>query len=112
MTNRQNFYWTTFEDTYYDEDTWQTVSLGTGPTCKLWITATYATGESQKSNVVEVNVYQLANGGTDDVKAVNTVNKQAPVELFNVAGRQVGKANGRHQLLIVRQGNEVRKVLK
>ena len=112
VTNRQNFYWTTFEDTYYDEDTWQTVSLGTGPTCKLWITATYATGESQKSNVVEVNIFNLANGGTDDVKAVNTVNKQAPVELFNVAGRQVGKANSRHQLLIVRQGNEVRKVLK
>lgn len=112
VTNRQNFYWTTFEDTYYDEDTWQTVSLGTGPTCKLWITATYATGESQKSNVVEVNIFNLANGGTDDVKAVNTVKEQAPVELFNVAGRLVGKANGRHQLILVRQGNEVRKVLK
>lgn len=111
VTNRQNFYWSTFEDTYYDEDTWQTVSLGTGPTCKIWITATYATGESQKSNIVEVNVYSLANGGDGTGVAAPKAANEAPVELFNLAGQRVGKAGGR-QVVIVRQGGEVKKVLK
>ena len=113
VTNRQNFYWTTFENTYYDEDTWQTVSLGNGPDVKMWITAIYASGESQKSNVVELNVYNLANGGSGetDVKAVKAATADAPVEIFNVAGQQIKKANGR-QLILIRQGNEVKKVLK
>ena len=113
VTNRQNFYWTTFENTYYDEDTWQTVSLGNGPDVKMWITAIYASGESQKSNVIELNVYNLANGGSGetDVKAVKAATADAPVEIFNVAGQQIKKANGR-QLILIRHGNEVKKVLK
>lgn len=109
VTNRNNFYWTTFEDSEYDEMTWETKSLGTGPDCKVWITAIYATGESQKSNVVEVNVYKLANG-VNSVKAVKTVN-DAPVEVYNLAGQRLTKA-GPRQVYVVRQGNNVRKVLK
>jgi hypothetical protein len=105
--SHSSFYWSTFQK--QDED-WQPAPEGFD--CKIWITAIYATGESKKSNVVEANIYQLANGGTDNVQAVKTVNEQAPIEWFNVGGRQVDKANGRHQLILVRQGNEVRKVLK
>ena len=112
VTDRQNFYWTTFEDTYYDPDTYETVSLGTGPTCKIWICAVYATGESQPSNAVEVNVYDLANGGDGTGVQNITVNgKPAQVEVYNLKGQRVQNANGR-QLYIVRQGNEVKKVVK
>ncbi len=109
ITNRNNFYWTTFEDYETDQDTWEQKSLGKGPTCKIWMTATYATGESQKSNVVEVNVYDLANGA-NAVSAVKTVNQEA-AEVYNLAGQRVGAANGR-QVYILREGNTVRKVIK
>ena len=108
----ERLYWTNFEDTYYDPDTYQTVSLGTGPTCLIWLTATYATGESQPSNKVEVNVYSLANGGDGTgVQNVTVNGKPAKVEVFNLKGQRVQNAAGR-QLYIVKQGNEVKKVLK
>ena len=109
ITNRNNFYWTTFEDYETNQDTWEQKSLGKGPTCKIWMTATYATGESQKSNVVEVNVYDLANGA-NAVSAVKTVSQEA-AEVYNLAGQRVGAANGR-QVYILREGNTVRKVIK
>ena len=107
----ERLYWSTFEDTYYDEDTWQQVSLGKGPTCKLWITATYATGESQKSNVVEVNVYNLANGISDAVEAPKAAGSDVPAEVYNLAGQRVNKAAGR-QMLIIKQGDTVKKVMR
>ena len=110
VTDRQNFYWTTFEDTEYDPDTWQTVSLGKGPDCKIWICAVYATGESQPSNVVEVNIYNLANG-IDGIEDIISGNKNTRTEYFNLKGQRVG-ADGNRQLLIIRQGNQVKKVLK
>lgn len=110
VTNRQNFYWSTFEDTEYDPDTWETKSLGKGPDCKLWICAIYATGESQPSNVVEVNIYDLANGGSG-ISAIENANGKAPVEIYNLSGQRVNNlVNG--QVYIVKQGNTVKKLLK
>lgn len=111
VTDRQNFYWTTFEDTQYDEDTYQNVSLGKGPDCKIWICAIYATGESQKSNVVEVNVYNLANGISDAVEAPKAAGNDAPAEVYNLSGQRVNKAAGR-QMLIIKQGDTVKKVMR
>lgn len=111
VTDRQNFYWSTFEDTEYDPDTWETKSLGKGPDCKLWICAVYATGESQPSNVVEVNVYNLANGGESGIIAVEGSNASAPVEIYNLSGQRVSQfTNG--QVYIVKHGNSVKKLMK
>ena len=110
VTDRQNFYWTTFEDTQYNEDTWETVSLGKGPDCKLWICAIYATGESKPSNIVEVNIYNLANGD-DGIVNVNSANENAPVEMYNISGQRVDTPV-RGQVYVVKKGNSVKKMLK
>lgn len=110
VTDRQNFYWTTFEDTEWDADAGETKSLGKGPDCKLWICAIYTTGESQPSNVVEVNIYNLANG-EDGIVSVKTDNSKAPVEIYNLSGQRVNNLiDG--QVYIVKQGNTVKKMLK
>ena len=109
VTNN-GFLWTTFEETTYDSDTYQTISLGKGPDCKIWICAIYATGESQKSNVVEVNVYNLAND-TESVESMKTSDSNVSAQVFNLAGLRVAKTNGR-QIVIVKQGDMVKKVIK
>lgn len=110
VTDRQNFYWTTFEDTEYDPDTYETKSLGKGPDCKLWICAIYATGESQPSNVVEINVYNLANGGSG-ISTIENDNRNGAVEIYNLSGQRVSNLfDG--QVYIVKQGNTVKKMLK
>ena len=115
VTDRQNFYWTTFEDTEYDPDTWETISLGKGPDCKIWICAVYVTGESQPSNVVEVNVYNLANGGGGEnptgIADSNQFTNNQSIEYFNLNGQQVSNTNGQ-QVVIMRQGNKVKKVIR
>ena len=110
VTDRQNFYWTTFEDTQYNEDTYETESLGKGPDCKLWICAIYATGESQPSNVVELNVYNLANG-EDGIVNVESANENAPVEMYNISGQRIDNPV-RGQVYVVKKGNSVKKMLK
>ena len=110
VTDRQNFYWTTFEDTQYNEDTYETESLGKGPDCKLWICAIYATGESQPSNVVELNVYNLANGD-DGIVNVESANENAPVEIYNISGQRIDNPV-RGQVYVVKKGNSVKKMLK
>ena len=114
ITDRQNFYWTTFEDSEYDPDTWQNVSLGKGPDCKIWICAIYVTGESQPSNVVEVNVYNLANGieeKTTGIAGSSQFTNNEPIEYFNLNGQQVSNTHGQ-QVVIMRQGNQVKKVIR
>ena len=110
ITNRQNFYWTTFEDTEWDQDAGETVSLGKGPDCKLWICAIYATGESQPSNIVEVNIYNLANG-ENSITTIENDNRTGALEFYNLSGQRVNNLiDG--QVYIVKQGNTVKKMLK
>ena len=107
-TTQYGFYWTNFENTEYDSDTYQNVSLGSGPDCKVWICAVYATGESAPSNVVEVNIYNLAQEtmGVDVVDA-----DEAEVEMYNLAGQRIYTADA-NQIYIIKQGNVVKKVMK
>lgn len=107
-------WWTNFEDTTQDPDTWETISLGSGPDCKIWITAIYVTGESQPSNVVEVNVYNLANGieeKTTGIAGSSQFTNNEPIEYFNLNGQQVSNTHGQ-QVVIMRQGNQVKKVIR
>ncbi len=109
-------WWTNFENTTQDPETWETISLQSGPDCKIWICAVYVTGESQPSNVVEVNVYNLANGieenptGIDNSTPLDNNSNQA-VEFFNLNGQQVSNSHGQN-VVIMRQGNQVRKIIK
>lgn len=109
-------WWTNFENTTQDPETWETISLQSGPDCKIWICAVYVTGESQPSNVVEVNVYNLANGieesptGIDNSTPLNNNSNQA-IEFFNLNGQQVSNSHGQN-VVIMRQGNQVRKIIK
>lgn len=109
-------WWTNFENTTQDPETWETISLQSGPDCKIWICAVYVTGESQPSNVVEVNVYNLANGieenptGIDNSTPLNNNSDQA-IEFFNLNGQQVSNSHGQN-VVIMRQGNQVRKIIK
>jgi len=110
VTDRQNFYWYTFEDTEWDQDAGETKSLGKGPDCKLWICAIYATGESKPSNVVDVNIYNLANGESG-ITTINNDNRNGAVEIYNLSGQRVNNLiDG--QVYIVKQGNTVKKMLK
>ena len=109
-------WWTNFENTTQDPETWETISLQSGPDCKIWICAVYVTGESQPSNVVEVNVYNLANGieenptGIDNSTPLDNNSNQA-IEFFNLNGQQVSNSHGQN-VVIMRQGNQVRKIIK
>ncbi len=109
-------WWTNFENTTQDPETWETISLQSGPDCKIWICAVYVTGESQPSNVVEVNVYNLANGieenptGIDNSTPLDNNSNQA-IEFFNLNGQQVSNSHGKN-VVIMRQGNQVRKIIK
>ena len=109
-------WWTNFENTTQDPETWETISLQSGPDCKIWICAVYVTGESQPSNVVEVNVYNIANGieenptGIDNSTPLDNNSNQA-VEFFNLNGQQVSNSHGQN-VVIMRQGNQVRKIIK
>ena len=109
-------WWTNFENTTQDPETWETISLQSGPDCKIWICAVYVTGESQPSNVVEVNVYNIANGieenptGIDNSTPLNNNSNQA-IEFFNLNGQQVSNSHGQN-VVIMRQGNQVRKIIK
>lgn len=109
-------WWTNFENTTQDPETWETISLQSGPDCKIWICAVYVTGESQPSNVVEVNVYNIANGieenptGIDNSTPLDNNSNQA-IEFFNLNGQQVSNSHGQN-VVIMRQGNQVRKIIK
>ena len=101
---------TNFENTEYDPDTYQNVSLGSGPDCKVWICAVYATGESAPSNVVEVNIYDLAQKASS-VDMVDADNNEE-VEMYNLAGQRIYTTDATPQIYIIKQGGMVKKVMK
>lgn len=111
------FWWTDFENTEFDSDTYQNVSLGSGPDCKVWICAVYASGESAPSNVVEVNIYNLANeeesGDESEETSVEMPNAgdDTEVEIYNLAGQRIYTTNAA-QIYIIKQGGVVKKVMK
>lgn len=107
---KQGFWWTNFENTEYDPDTYQNVSLGSGPDCKVWICAVYATGESAPSNVVEVNIYDLAQKASS-VDMVDADNNEE-VEMYNLAGQRIYTTDATPQIYIIKQGGMVKKVMK
>ena len=63
-----------------------------------------------------MNVYNLANGieesptGIDNSTPLNNNSNQA-IEFFNLNGQQVSNSHGQN-VVIMRQGNQVRKIIK
>lgn len=107
---RNGFWWTNFENTEYDPDTYETVSLGSGPDCKVWICAVYASGESAPSNVVEVNIYNLAHKG-ESVDMIDA-DGNAEIEMYNLAGQRIYTTDAIPQIYIIKQDGMVKKVIK
>lgn len=65
-------------------------NLTTGITTPIYVTVIYGTGESEKSNVIYVNPYEVISGIENVV--VDRVNADAKV--YNVAGQQVNAGKG------------------
>lgn len=102
-----NFYWSTFQD--QDED-WQPAP--SGPTCLLWITAVYASGESAASNKVLLNVYAYTNA-SDPSAIEDTKADGQDVEIFSLSGARVSNAQAAGKgIYLVKQGDSVKKILK
>ena len=82
--------------------------LEEGYECKIWITAIYATGESEKSNIVTMNVY------TTDIKSVE-IDMNSPMEIFSITGTKLnGDLNSlpSKAVYIIKQGKNVKKIAK
>ena len=113
-TNVVSFMRTTFQNNHTDEN-WQTIYDEGGPDCKFWLTATYESGESPISNIVEMNPYNVAvkSEAYLEYEATtgisNVDNNDAPTQTYTLQGIKTTKGSG---LLIQQRGNEVKKVVK
>ena len=94
----------------YDEN-WN--DAGNGPDCKIWVVAVYATGTSEKSNVIEMNIYdEITKAEATGVSSVemNAGQKQ----MFTISGAKIANAANlpAGTVVIEKQGNSVKKYVK
>lgn len=94
----------------YDEN-WN--DAGNGPDCKIWVVAVYATGTSEKSNVIEMNLYdEITKAEATGVSSVemNAGQKQ----MFTISGAKIANAANlpAGTVVIEKQGNSVKKYVK
>ncbi len=112
-TGKVSFTRSTFQNNHTDEN-WQTIYDEGGPDCKFWLTATYESGESPQSNVVELNPYSVAVKSDAYLEYETTTgissisNNGAPAEIYTLQGVRTAHANG---LVIERRGGQTRKVV-
>ena len=112
-TAKVSFTRSTFQNNHTDEN-WQTIYDEGGPDCKFWLTATYESGESPQSNVVELNPYSVAVKSDAYLEYETTTgissisNNGAPAEVYTLQGVRTAHANG---LAIERRGGQARKVV-
>ncbi|MCM1312526.1 MAG: hypothetical protein NC206_08075 [Bacteroides sp.] len=96
----------TFQVQGGEEVNWE--YLEEGYECKIWIVAVYATGESDKSNIVTMNVFNT------NIKSVE-LDMNQPVEIYSISGVRLGgdlNSLPSHAVYILKQGNSVKKIAK
>lgn len=87
--------------------------LDNGPDCKIWVVAVYATGTSEKSNVIEMNLYdEITKAEANGVSAVEMGAGQK--QMFTIGGVKIANAENlpAGTVVIEKQGNSVKKYVK